>query len=217
MGIYVFSAKSLLAYLTENQSQRSHDFGKDILPAMAEHGDAWAYPFRENGERPGYWRDIGELHSYLEGSMDLLHGKHLCFGPLPGGARSPFSPSNIVRECILDSTRITNSIISPSAVIGCALVEDCIVGPKVQIYDGAFIRRSVILKRAVVRKYSHFEDAIIGPVMELFPYNIPRSQALTPEPRKKEYSVLRMSSQQSRHASVSVIVPKGNAEKHLTG
>jgi glucose-1-phosphate adenylyltransferase len=179
MGIYVFSTKSLLAYLTKNQSQSSHDFGKDILPAMAEHGDAWIYPFRKNGDRPGYWRDIGELHAYLKGSMDLLHLKHLRFGPLPGGASSPFSTSKIVKECVLDSTRIINSIITSPAFIGGALVEDCIVGPRVEIHDGAVIRRSVILEGAVVRKHAHFEDAVIGPGIELFPHNSKRSQAET--------------------------------------
>ena len=81
------------------------------------------------------------------------------------------SSTRIVKEYTLHSRKIRNSIISPGAIIGQATVEECILNPDVKIHDGVLIRRSIVLKGAVVRRFAHFEDAIIGPDFELFPYS----------------------------------------------
>ena len=45
----------------------SHDFGKDIIPAMLNDGlRLYAYRFE------GYWKDVGTIESYWEANMDLL-------------------------------------------------------------------------------------------------------------------------------------------------
>ena len=48
----------------------SHDFGKDVLPAMLDAGERmFAYPFE------GYWKDVGTIDSLWEANMDLLDPK----------------------------------------------------------------------------------------------------------------------------------------------
>ena len=69
MGIYIFSWKELKKYLVEDEAKEnsSHDFGKDVLPAMLDAGEKmYAYPFE------GYWKDVGTIDSLWEANMDLL-------------------------------------------------------------------------------------------------------------------------------------------------
>ena len=69
MGIYIFSWKELKKYLVEDEEKEdsSHDFGKDVLPAMLDAGEKmFAYPFE------GYWKDVGTIDSLWEANMDLL-------------------------------------------------------------------------------------------------------------------------------------------------
>jgi glucose-1-phosphate adenylyltransferase len=66
-GIYVFKKQALLdALLADAERTSSHDFGKDILPAMFR--DARVFGYRMSG----YWRDVGTIQSYWEANMDLL-------------------------------------------------------------------------------------------------------------------------------------------------
>lgn len=69
MGVYIFSWKVLQKYLIRDEADRksSHDFGKDIIPAMLEDDiHLHMYPFK------GYWKDVGTIESLWEAHMDLL-------------------------------------------------------------------------------------------------------------------------------------------------
>jgi glucose-1-phosphate adenylyltransferase len=78
MGIYVFDAEYLYQLLDEDgrDEQSSHDFGKDIIPAITASGEAWAHPFprscvqSDNNAEP-YWRDVGTLEAYWKANLDL--------------------------------------------------------------------------------------------------------------------------------------------------
>src|SRR5690606_30222965 len=61
MGIYMFTWKTLKTYLLEDAKNKysSHDFGKDIIPAMLMDGRR-LYAYRFNG----YWKDVGTVQSY---------------------------------------------------------------------------------------------------------------------------------------------------------
>lgn len=91
MGIYVFTTAPLLEYLKKNQQKTSNDFGKDILPDIAESREALAYPFlRPDGEN-AYWSDVGDLPSYRKASDDFFNGqyRHLRFDNVPVMNHSP--------------------------------------------------------------------------------------------------------------------------------
>ncbi|SDZ93961.1 glucose-1-phosphate adenylyltransferase [Lachnospiraceae bacterium NK3A20] len=73
MGIYIFSWKTMRKYLVADMKndQSSHDFGKDIIPAMLGDGKTLvAYQFK------GYWKDVGTIDSLWEANMDLLDSKN---------------------------------------------------------------------------------------------------------------------------------------------
>lgn len=78
MGIYIFEAKELAQRLrmdAELDGKSSHDFGKDILPAMLEDGSALhSHSFEAIGSKPGaapYWRDVGTIDAYYDANLDL--------------------------------------------------------------------------------------------------------------------------------------------------
>ena len=56
------------------RSRPTHDFGKDIIPALIHQVPVYAYRFYdENKKASKYWRDIGTLDAYFEANMDLCH------------------------------------------------------------------------------------------------------------------------------------------------
>ena len=69
MGVYIFRWDVLKEYLIEDAANEnsSHDFGKDIIPALLhDHKNLMAYEFE------GYWKDVGTVDSLWEANMDLL-------------------------------------------------------------------------------------------------------------------------------------------------
>ena len=55
-------------------SRTSHDFGKDIIPALIKEVPTFAYRFYdENKKASKYWRDIGTLDAFYDANMDLCH------------------------------------------------------------------------------------------------------------------------------------------------
>ncbi|MCD8240841.1 MAG: glucose-1-phosphate adenylyltransferase, partial [Lachnospiraceae bacterium] len=73
MGIYIFTWKLLRKMLLADMKNEnsSHDFGKDIIPALLNDGKRlFAYKFK------GYWKDVGTIDSLWEANMDLLDKKN---------------------------------------------------------------------------------------------------------------------------------------------
>lgn len=92
MGIYIFNTTFLYEQLIKDAdtSDSSHDFGKDIIPAVIDRYRVMAYPFRDaHGStsaagdamskaadppsgRQAYWRDVGTVDAYWEANMELI-------------------------------------------------------------------------------------------------------------------------------------------------
>ena len=78
MGIYIFNARYLYKELERdiNDSNSSHDFGKDIIPRAVRNAQAAAHPFElsavgtRHNEEP-YWRDVGTIDAYWDANIDL--------------------------------------------------------------------------------------------------------------------------------------------------
>jgi len=78
MGIYVFRRDFLDDLLRRDAADphSTHDFGKDLIPYIVEHGVAVAHPFvrsciRSRAESDPYWRDVGTLDAYFDANIDL--------------------------------------------------------------------------------------------------------------------------------------------------
>ena len=162
MGIYIFTWEKLKKYLVSDEEDKNseNDFGKNIIPNMLNAGEKlFAYDFK------GYWKDVGTISSLWEANMDLLdtksglvlnddkwkiYARSTAEPPHFTGDKAVIKNSLITEGCsILGS--VTNSIISPSVVVGeNAVVEDCTIMPGVIIQDGAVVKHSIIGAGAVI-------------------------------------------------------------------
>ncbi|MEO8279191.1 MAG: glucose-1-phosphate adenylyltransferase [Ideonella sp.] len=78
MGIYVFNTDYLFELLGRDaaDAESNHDFGKDLIPWIVDHGKAVAHRFadscvRSAHEAESYWRDVGTIDAYWESNIDL--------------------------------------------------------------------------------------------------------------------------------------------------
>ncbi len=77
MGIYVFKSTELFDHLRADAADpnSSHDFGKDIIPAIVKSGKAVAHSFSDscvrNESGKAYWRDVGTIDAYWRANIDL--------------------------------------------------------------------------------------------------------------------------------------------------
>ncbi len=172
MGVYCFTTEALVRALFHDAKRDSrHDFGHDILPAMAATGKLFAVPFvDENRKETLYWRDVGTLDSYYEASMDLvavdpvfnLYDKEWPIRTMPRqvppakfvfadegpDARMGVALDSIVcGGCILSGGRVERSILSPEVrVRSYARVEESVLMDRVEVGRHARIRRAIVDK-----------------------------------------------------------------------
>ncbi|MGB5406824.1 MAG: glucose-1-phosphate adenylyltransferase [Thiogranum sp.] len=75
MGIYVFNTRFLFEQLIKDadNTQSSHDFGHDIIPAIISSYRVFTYPFRdEHTDQQAYWRDVGTVDAFWATNLELI-------------------------------------------------------------------------------------------------------------------------------------------------
>ena len=156
MGIYIFNWKLLRKMLVADMKNpdSSHDFGKDIIPALLNDGrKLYAYKFK------GYWKDVGTIDSLWEANMDLL-GKNneldlhdsswkiytedvTCL-PQYVGPNAKIDRAFITQGCVLDG-EVKNSVLFTGAKVGKdAKIIDSVLMPGVVVEDGAVVTRALV-------------------------------------------------------------------------
>jgi glucose-1-phosphate adenylyltransferase len=163
MGVYLFTTEVLLEALREDATdpQSTHDFGRDIIPALLGQRRLFAHRFSQscvgtNAAGEVYWRDVGTLDAYWEAHIDLV--------------RTP-APLDLYDESWRIWTHQEHH--APARFISgdddrCGLVSDSILGPGA-IIAGATIRRSVLFSGARVGTASRIADSVILPDCEIGP------------------------------------------------
>ncbi|PLT45509.1 glucose-1-phosphate adenylyltransferase [Paenibacillus sp. FSL W8-1187] len=157
MGVYIFSWKVLQKYLIRDEADRksSHDFGKDIIPAMLEDDiHLHMYPFK------GYWKDVGTIESLWEAHMDLLG----CEPQLDLGDsdwRIYSTPHNRPAHYVSPAASIRESMITEGCVVE-GEVSRSVVFSGVEIGEGSLISESVIMPGAVIGAGCKVYRTIIG-------------------------------------------------------
>lgn len=165
MGIYIFSYKELRKYLIEDDENKnsSHDFGKDVLPAMLNAGERmFAYPFE------GYWKDVGTIDSLWETNMDLLD-PNVTLDLKDIYSRNPMMPPHFVsNDAVIQNSLVADgcnvygnlefSILFSGVTIGKgATINSSIIMPGAVIEEGATVQFAIIAENTVVRK-----NAVVG-------------------------------------------------------
>ena len=171
MGIYVFNTEILVRRLIEDfrHEKSSHDFGKDVIPAMAERDRVYGFNFVDpKTGSPAYWRDVGTVDAYWEANMDLASGIpqfnlydtewpiHTFQGHYPpaktilgkDGKTGAVFNSLVSGGCIIRGGKVLNSLLSPGVKVdGYAEITDSI------LMEGVHIEEGVRVKGAIIDKY----------------------------------------------------------------
>ncbi|MDQ3796173.1 MAG: glucose-1-phosphate adenylyltransferase, partial [Pseudomonadota bacterium] len=75
MGIYVANTDFLTEQLTRdaNDERSTHDFGKDLIPALLQDYRVFVYPSRDAvSGRQAYWRDVGTIDAFWMANLELI-------------------------------------------------------------------------------------------------------------------------------------------------
>ncbi|MBM3207768.1 MAG: glucose-1-phosphate adenylyltransferase [Chlamydiae bacterium] len=133
MGIYVFKKEALRKLLTE----KGDDFGHDLIPLKVKSGDTYAFIFK------GYWEDIGTISAFYKANLALTEPKdHLDIND----EKSPiYSRMDNLPKAQIKGTLITDSLISPGALIEAKEIDHSIIGVCTRIQKGTIIKDSVVL------------------------------------------------------------------------
>lgn len=162
MGVYVFKWEKLKEYLeTDNVNEASsHDFGKDILPAMLKNGEKMvAYPFK------GYWKDVGTVESLWEANMDLLDlnsGLNLHDPEWRIFSSNPQLPPQVINE----TGDVQSSMINEGCVIS-GKVFKSVIFQNVTIEEGASVSESVVMSGATIHKGAKLHRTVVPPKLEV--------------------------------------------------
>jgi glucose-1-phosphate adenylyltransferase len=211
MGVYVFSTPALLEALRQDSlnPDSSHDFGRDVIPAMLGQARVYAYDFRDLAGKAGrYWRDVGTLDAYYAANMDLVDvvpefnlydqrwpvRTHLLQHP---PAKFVFAQEGRRMGVALDS------IVSAGCIISGGRVLRSVLSPGVRVNSYCEVEYSILMQDVEIGRYSRIRRAIIDRGVR-----IPESSTIgykLEEDRARGYHVTE---------SGIVVVPSADAQAH---
>ena len=167
MGIYIFDTDVLLKALEADAAKpSSHDFGKDIIPALITELPTFAYRFYdENKKSSKYWRDIGTLDAFYDANMDLcgVDPEFNLYDPeWPMRTYQPQAPP--AKFVFAEKSRrgeALDSIISPGCIISGSRVEGSVLCPNVRVHSYGVIEQSMLMPGVRVGRHARIRRAII--------------------------------------------------------
>ncbi len=173
MGIYVFTTAALIETVTSDADDPAskHDIGGSIVPMLVDRGEVSVYDFTNNeipgvgGRERGYWRDVGDLDSYYDGSMDLISPEP-SFNLYNRGWPIynwllPHPPAKFVFDEEGRRGMAVDSLVSAGAIISGGLVRRSILSPDVFVHTGATVEDSVLMDGVDVARGAVIRRAII--------------------------------------------------------
>ena len=168
MGIYIFDTEVLLRALEADAGQpTSHDFGKDIIPALIKEVPTFAYRFYdENKKSSKYWRDIGTLDAYYEANMDLCHVDpefNLYDPEWPMRTYQPQAPPAkfVFAERGRRCGESLDSIISPGCIVSGSTVNGSVLCPNVRVHSYGTIDHCILMPGVRVGRHARIRRAIV--------------------------------------------------------
>ncbi len=161
MGIYVFKTRFLADELRRDAADKgsARDFGKDIIPYMVKHGNAYAHRFqrscvRTEHESQSYWRDVGTVDAYWEANIDLtdtVPALDLYDHSWPIWTYSELvPPAKFVHDEDGRRGKAVSSLVSGGCII-----------------SGASVRNSLLFTGVRINSYSRIDQAVILPYVNI--------------------------------------------------
>ncbi|HWX24331.1 MAG TPA: glucose-1-phosphate adenylyltransferase [Vicinamibacteria bacterium] len=174
MGVYIFDTAILIRELLRDAEQdTSHDFGRDIIPALVASGDrVYAHLFwDENKKASKYWRDVGTLDAYYEASMDLIEVDPVFNLYDPDWPLRTYQPQLPPAKFVFheDGRRghAYDSIVSIGCIVSGSEVRHSILSPNVRVHSYCSISDSILMAHAKVHRHARIQKAIIDLGVEI--------------------------------------------------
>jgi glucose-1-phosphate adenylyltransferase len=168
MGIYIFNTDVLIPALLKDaeDTQSSHDFGKDILPRMV--GDYRVYSFDfvdENKKEALYWRDVGTLEAYYDANMDIVSVSPVfnlydAEWPIRTHQRQ-YPPAKFVFAEAGRTGQALDSIVSAGCIVSGSTVKNSVLSPDVRVNSYSEIDASILFSHVNVGRHCRIRKAII--------------------------------------------------------
>ncbi|WP_455211520.1 glucose-1-phosphate adenylyltransferase [Kaarinaea lacus] len=153
MGIYVFNAAFLYELLIRDADTKgsSHDFGKDIIPAVIKKYRAFTYMFRNPlKNQVAYWRDVGTVDAFWEANLELIGVTpelNLYDSEWPIWTyQEQYPPAKFVFDDDDRRGMAVDSMVSGGCII-----------------SGSSVRHSLLFSNVKVNSYCAIEDSVILP------------------------------------------------------
>ncbi|WP_300362881.1 glucose-1-phosphate adenylyltransferase [uncultured Pseudoalteromonas sp.] len=167
MGNYIFNTEFLFEQLKKDAETEGsgRDFGHDIIPAIIEEHNVFAYPFRDVHDGQPYWRDVGTLDSFWEANMELVMPQPQLdlYDPkwpiwtyqeqLPPAKfifddddrRGMAVDSTVSGGCIISGSKVKKSLLFSNVYVhSFCEIEESVILPGVKINRNCKIRRAII-------------------------------------------------------------------------
>jgi glucose-1-phosphate adenylyltransferase len=157
MGNYIFNTEFLYEQVIKDADTpgSQHDFGKNIIPAVIEKYQVYAFPFRNpETQKQTYWRDVGTLDAYWEANMELisvLPQLDLYDKQWPIFTHQTQSPP---AKFVFDYPDKRGEAIESMVSAGC-------------IISGASVRKSVLFSNCKIHSHTVITDSLILPECEI--------------------------------------------------
>ncbi len=165
MGVYVFNASVLVERLQALGPEHPDlDFGKHVIPSMAETYPIYTFPFA------GYWVDVGTVDAYWQTSMELISGQSQLKlydpdwvihtrseerPPVKVGPQASVNESMVCNGCIVRG-QVLRSVLSPGVYVSPgAVVRESVIMNDTWIGPGAVVDRCILDKAVVVGAGTH--------------------------------------------------------------
>jgi glucose-1-phosphate adenylyltransferase len=193
MGIYIFNRDFLIEQLIKDAdtTTSSHDFGKNIIPALLERYAAYAYPFRDplTGGM-GYWRDVGTVDAFWSTNLELIGVKpelNLYDQEWPIWTyQEQLPPAKFVFDDPDRRGQAVDSMVSGGCIIAGATVSKSLLFSSVRLEPHTHVNETVILPEVEVGEHCRINKAVIDKGCIIPPGT---TIGLNPEEDAKKYYV----------------------------
>ena len=157
MGIYVFNKDFLFEQLIKDADSpnSSHDFGKDIIPAVINKYRVYAHDFLDpETNEQAYWRDVGTVDAFWEANLELI-------GVTPElNLYDDKWPIWTYQEQLPPAKFIFDDEERRGMAVDSMVSGGCII-------SGAQVRHSLLFSNVKINSYATLEDAVILPEVDI--------------------------------------------------
>ena len=168
VGVYIFETEALTRALeADAELPTTHDFGKDIIPALIHEAPVYAYRFYdENKKASKYWRDVGALDAYFQANMDLYHVNpefNLYDPEWPPRTYRPQAPpaTFVFAETRRRCGQVLDSVISPGCIVSGGTICGSVLCPNVRVHSFSRVDQCILMPSVCVGRHVRIRRTIV--------------------------------------------------------